>query len=51
MTFAALIKGEFKMLENVVSDRIHQPYRKGLIANFDDVVGFAKDCGALARAR
>lgn len=48
LTFAALVKGEFGLLKSVVGDRIHEPYRKGLINSFDDVCRFAAESGALA---
>jgi homoserine kinase len=48
LTFASLTSGDLSLLKHAVGDRIHQPYRQGLIANYDDVFGFAKKCGAIA---
>jgi homoserine kinase len=48
LTFASLSSGDLSLLKYAVGDRMHQPYRQGLIANYDDVFGYAKKCGAIA---
>ena len=48
LTFAALARGDFELLREAVGDRLHERYREPLIHNFADVVGFARDAGAVA---
>lgn len=46
LVLKALELGDEKLLHMAMGDRLHQPYRKGLIANFDDVQQAAQRCGA-----
>ncbi|HEY8444483.1 MAG TPA: homoserine kinase [Clostridia bacterium] len=45
-TFAALSNGEFSKLKYIMDDKIHTPYRKHLIKDFDDIVQSFMDAGA-----
>lgn len=45
---AALLGGELSLLREAVKDRLHQPYRKKLIAGFDAILQAGYDAGALA---
>lgn len=44
----ALVHGEFDLLHFLMDDHLHQPYRKGLIQHFDDIVEAGEDAGAKA---
>ena len=46
-TFAALSQGEFAKLKYIMDDKIHTPYRRSLIKDFDKIVGLFKESGAL----
>ena len=46
---SALYSGNYSLLPTALQDRLHQPYRKRLIAGYDKVVNAAKQCGAYAR--
>ena len=45
---AALIAGDGELLRHGCKDRIHQPYRKGLIEHFDEITNKARSLGAFA---
>lgn len=47
LTFAALSCGEFEKLKYIMDDKIHTPYRRPLIANYDQIVKAFEDAGAL----
>ena len=46
-TFAALSQGEFDKLKYIMDDKIHTPYRRPLIKDFDKIVELFKRAGAL----
>ncbi len=48
LMFAALQQGLAEELKAASQDRMHQPYRKGLIPNWDEVNAIADEAGALA---
>jgi homoserine kinase len=48
LTFGALQAGEHSLLPSAVDDRIHQPYRKGLIEDYDGITAAVRGAGALA---
>jgi len=43
----ALQEKRFDLLKVAMEDRLHQPYRKSLIPNFDKVIQYAYDSGAV----
>lgn len=43
---SALYSGDYSRLQAALDDKLHQPYRKPLVKNFDAVVRAALDCGA-----
>ncbi len=45
---AAMCKGDLGLLKIAMQDRLHQPYRKPLIPEYDAVQEIALNCGALA---
>lgn len=47
MLISALYNNEFDKLRICFEDKIHQPYRKSLIRNFDDVFKKSKDLGSI----
>lgn len=47
MTYLGLSEGRPDILKVSVEDKLHQPYRQGLIAHYDDVVKKANAFGAL----
>jgi homoserine kinase len=47
-TLRALETGDCKLLAAALKDRLHQPYRQSLIAEYDDVHTLADACGAAA---
>lgn len=48
LMYAALTQGDAALLSAACRDRLHQPYRKALIPEWDDVNACAADNGALA---
>ena len=44
----AMITSDYDLLSKVVDDKIHQPYRKSLISEYDFFKSTMKDNGALA---
>ena len=46
MVLKALEKGDEKLLRNAMQDRIHQPYRKGMIGDFDAIESLVRTTGA-----
>ncbi len=47
---AAFINDEYQLLKEAMEDRIHQPFRKKLIKEFDQVIENAISCGAYGAA-
>jgi homoserine kinase len=47
---AAFLKDDYQLLEYAMEDKIHQPYRKQLIKEFDQVIKNAKESGAYGAA-
>lgn len=45
---AAMIAGDGDLLKYACKDKMHQPYRKSLVAGFDDITSKADSLGALA---
>lgn len=41
-----LERGQFELLASCLDDKLHQPYRKGLITGYDDIVEKCKKCGS-----
>ena len=46
MVLKALELGDEKLLRNAMQDRIHQPYRKSMIADYDRIEGLIRTTGA-----
>ncbi len=46
----ALCSGNYDFLTTALEDRLHQPYRKSLIAGFDAIIAAAKEAGAIGTA-
>ena len=46
MVLKALEKGDEKLLRNAMQDRIHQPYRKGMIGDFEAIESLVRTTGA-----
>ena len=46
MVLKALELGDEKLLRNAMQDRIHQPYRKGMIADYERIEGLIRTTGA-----
>lgn len=44
----ALEEGQEEKIALALSDRLHQPYRRGLIPGFDEAEALAKECGCTA---
>jgi len=44
---ASIINKNYELLKVAMEDRFHQPYRKSLIPNFDKVIQYAYQAGAL----
>ncbi len=44
----ALETADIEMIAFALNDRLHQPYRKGLISGYDEAEAIAKACGAAA---
>ena len=47
LLIAALMSGDFEKLNTAVDDRLHQPYRKNIICNMDEIFKKANELGAL----
>ncbi|AVP53876.1 homoserine kinase [Clostridium tetani] len=47
LMISSLISGKYENLEVAFEDKLHQPYRKELIENYDDVIVKCKKNGAL----
>lgn len=47
MTYLALTEGRPDILKVSVEDKLHQPYREGLIAHYDEVSQKARELGSL----
>lgn len=45
---AALAAGDIALLQHAMQDRLHQPYRKALVPEYDDIVAICQAHGALA---
>ena len=48
LVVASLMAGEIDLLDRAMKDRLHQPYRFGLIPGAEDVFSAAKEAGARA---
>ncbi len=48
MLISALYSGNYDLLSTALQDRLHQPYRKRLIAGYDKVTKISGECGAYA---
>lgn len=48
MLIKAMETGDAQLLQLAMQDRIHQPYRKPLIAGYDKAESIARECGAAA---
>jgi homoserine kinase len=46
MVLKALELGDEKLLRNAMQDRIHQPYRKAMIADYERIEGLIRTTGA-----
>ena len=46
LVLKALELGDEKLLRNAMQDRIHQPYRKSLIQDYDKIEALVRTCGA-----
>ena len=46
LLISAFYSGDYSALRIALNDRLHQPYRKSLIAHFDDVIQAFYNCGA-----
>ncbi len=46
LLISAFYSGDYSALRIALNDRLHQPYRKGLIAHFDGIIQTLYDCGA-----
>ena len=46
MVLKALELGDEKLLRNAMQDRIHQPYRKGMIMDYEKIEGLIRTTGA-----
>ena len=46
MVLKALEMGDEKLLRNAMQDRIHQPYRKSMITDYDKIEGLIRTTGA-----
>ena len=46
MVLKALELGDEKLLRNAMQDRLHQPYRKHMVADYEAIEGLARTCGA-----
>ncbi|MCA9447392.1 MAG: homoserine kinase [Candidatus Omnitrophica bacterium] len=50
LTAVAFSSGDYTLLESSLNDRLHQPYRKGFIPGFDEVLEAATSAGAYGAA-
>ncbi|MGC8677865.1 MAG: homoserine kinase [Hydrogenobaculum sp.] len=48
LLLSSLVSKRFELLKEAVKDKLHQPYRKSLIPNYDDIEKIAYDSDALA---
>jgi homoserine kinase len=48
LTFGALCTGKYELLRRCSGDRIHQPYRRNLIEDFDGITELVLSAGALS---
>ena len=46
----ALTNGDFALLDELMRDRLHQPYRKRLIKGYDKIIECAREAGASGTA-
>ncbi|MBU3161849.1 homoserine kinase [Clostridium frigoris] len=47
MLIVALVNGDYKGVKLACKDKLHQPYRMGLIQNYNEITSFVKDSEAL----
>jgi len=47
MLIVALVNGDYKGVKLACKDKLHQPYRMGLIENYSEITSFVKECEAL----
>lgn len=47
MLIVALVNGDYKGVKLACNDKLHQPYRTGLIKNYSEITNFVKDSEAL----
>lgn len=47
MLIVALVNGDYKNVKLACKDKLHQPYRMGLIENYSDINSFVQDSEAL----
>ncbi|MGE4509284.1 MAG: homoserine kinase [Eubacteriaceae bacterium] len=47
MTYLSLVNGQHEILRHSMKDRLHQPYRKKLIAHYDAMIRKSREFGAL----
>ena len=47
---AALLKGDFRAMQEALNDKVHQPYRKRLIPGFEEILENGKNHGAIGAA-
>ncbi len=48
LLFTSLINNDYNLFKFAFEDRLHQVYRKNLIADYDEIIANAKESGALA---
>lgn len=48
LTATALATGNIEILKTSINDKMHQPYRKKLIPNYDNIINIANKSGAIA---
>ena len=46
MVLKALELGDERLLRNAMQDRLHQPHRRNMVADYDAIEGFARTAGA-----
>jgi len=47
MLIVALVNGDYRGVKIACNDKLHQPYRMGLIENYSEITSFVKDSEAL----
>ena len=47
MLIVALVNGDYKGVKFACQDKLHQPYRNGLIENYNEITSFVKESEAL----